>query len=411
MHRRRIPGLAAAILISAAVLSAQRYGAGHGWWSAGQGGYFPWEEAFTNSEGQVTVVNSAGAFRTEGHPFFEPLGSNGRACITCHQPADAMSISAAGLQERWKETDGKDPVFAAIDGSNCPDLPQGEASSHSLLLKRGLFRIATPWPPRRTPEFRIEVVRDPTGCNKNPKEISVYRRPRMAANLDGLVPGPEGRVLMADGRAPSLEAQAINAVMVHEQAAEHPTVEQLRRIVDFESSVYAGQSADIRGGLLVEKGGPDLLVRGAFASFDSWRGGGDGLQHEFRASVARGSDLFRARCATCHSPGTTRWMDIGTANRSAAEASPDLPLFRVTCTDGGRVIETQDPGRALVSGRCADVGAIVAQQLRGLAARAPYFANGSAGTLREVVDYYDRRLGIGYSAREKQDLVHFLGVL
>ena len=76
-----------------------------------------------------------------------------------------------------------------------------------------------------------------------------------------------------------------------------------------------------------------------------------------------------------------------------AEASPDLPLFQVTCTDGGRVVYTQDPGRALVSGKCADVGAIVVQQLRGLAARAPYFANGSAGTLREVVDYYDRRLG------------------
>lgn len=216
---------------------------------------------------------------------------------------------------------------------------------------------------------------------------------------------------MADGRAPSLEAQAINAVMVHEQAEEHPTVEQLRRIVEFESEVYAGQSADIRGGLLVEKGGPDLLVRGAFASFDSWRAGGDGLQREFRASVARGSDLFRARCASCHSAGTTRWMDIGTANRPMAEASPDLPLFQVTCRDGGRTIFTQDPGRALVSGKCADVGAIVVQQLRGLAARAPYFANGSAGTLREVVDYYDRRLAIGYSAREKQDLVSFLGVL
>ena len=114
-------------------------------------------------------MNSGGAFRTEGHPFFEPLGKNGRACITCHQPADAMSVSAAGLQERWKETDGKDPVFAAIDGSNCPDLPQDEAGSHSLLLKRGLFRIAMPWPPRQTPEFRIEVVRDPTGCNKNPQ--------------------------------------------------------------------------------------------------------------------------------------------------------------------------------------------------------------------------------------------------
>jgi cytochrome c peroxidase len=85
----------------------------------------------------------------------------------------------------------------------------------------------------------------------------------------------------------------------------------------------------------------------------------------------------------------------------------DLPLFKVTCASG-RVIHTQDPGRGLITGKCADVGAIVPQQLRGLAARPPYFANGTAATLREVVDFYDRRYSIGYTEREKQDLVNFL---
>ena len=37
------------------------------------------------------------------------------------------------------------------------------------------------------------------------------------------------------------------------------------------------------------------------------------------------------------------------------------------------------------------------QQFRGLAARAPYFANGSAETLRDLVDFYDRRFNIGYT--------------
>src|SRR6185369_738519 len=103
--------------------------------------------------------NRTGAIRTERHPFFESLGSNGRACVTCHQPANAMSVSAASLRERWKDTQGKDPVFAAVDGSNCPDLPQESAGSHSLLIEKGLFRIALPWPPPRVrPDFRIEVV-------------------------------------------------------------------------------------------------------------------------------------------------------------------------------------------------------------------------------------------------------------
>jgi cytochrome c peroxidase len=50
-------------------------------------------------------------------------------------------------------------------------------------------------------------------------------------------------------------------------------------------------------------------------------------------------------------------------------------------------------------------------QFRGLAARAPYFANGSAKDLRELVDYYDRRFDMRLSGQEKQDLINFLGVL
>jgi cytochrome c peroxidase len=174
-----------------------------------------------------------------------------------------------------------------------------------------------------------------------------------------------------------------------------------------------------------------------------------------RAAIARGHNVFMFRtffirdsmhlnsvglgnpvkrtCSTCHGMHMTGmdvangWMDIGTTNLPwAREAplnpwtteSPQLPLFKVTCNADvaphpflGRVIYTQDPGRALVSGKCNDVGAIVMQQFRGLAARAPYFSNGSAATLRELVDFYDRRYAIGYSEREKLDLVAFLGAL
>jgi cytochrome c peroxidase len=65
----------------------------------------------------------------------------------------------------------------------------------------------------------------------------------------------------------------------------------------------------------------------------------------------------------------------------------------------------------LISGKCVDVGSIVMQQLRGLAARAPYFVNGSAKSLREVVDFYDRRFEMKLSDEEKEDLINFLGAL
>ena len=93
-------------------------------------------------------------------------------------------------------------------------------------------------------------------------------------------------------------------------------------------------------------------------------------------------------------------------------------LFKITCTASaaphpfrGRVLYTNDPGLALTTGKCADVGSIVMQQFRGLSARAPYFSNGSAKDLAAVVDFYDRRFQIHLSAQDKQDLINFMSVL
>ena len=49
--------------------------------------------------------------------------------------------------------------------------------------------------------------------------------------------------------------------------------------------------------------------------------------------------------------------------------------------------------------------------LRALAARAPYFHNGSAATLEEVVQFYEDRFNIGLTKREKEDLAAFLRAL
>jgi cytochrome c peroxidase len=413
MQRKLIfGGLALAAVVVAQ--SGGAYGSAQVWWDSGERISFPWQEEYNNPEGSVGVLNQNGMVRTQDHAFFEALGTNGRACITCHQPSNGMSISTITLAERWKQTEGKDPIFAAFDGSNCPDLPQAEMGSHSLLLERGLFRIPLQWPPRGvTPEFRLEVVSDPAGCNK-PGTVSVYRRPRVAANLKYI------GTLMADGREATLESQAISAAFGHEQATAHPTVDQLRQIVAFEKQLFVAQITDIRAGLLEEGGGPALLgpenvatgkPLNARISFTSWKNPEDervtGLQREFRQSVARGSEVFFENCARCHHEGmATAPLNIGTTDVNGP--SP-LPVFRITC--GDRKIETHDPGRALITGKCADVGAIVMQQFRGLAARAPYFSNGSAKTLEEVVGFYEKRYQMDFTAQQKQDLVNFLKVL
>ena len=468
------------------------------WIEPGSGATLPEFDAFDSNDGTLGVLNASGPVNTEGHPFFTALGTNGRACVNCHQPTYGMSVSTTGLVERWQITEGKDPVFAAFDGSNCPGLPQDQEKSHSLLLKRGLFRIPLPWPPKNSDgsskhvEFAIEVVRDPTGCNTSPQyglksadpTISVYRRPRPVANLKYVISGgqpivlktgkladvdpengnPVSMNLMTDAREPSLKTQAVSAIMGHEQAQVAPSGPQIQKIVEYESQVYVAQQAHIFGGPLAEAGGPPGLGVAAlrdhragvlgdndydpvFGVFTTWKG-----NDYYRSSVARGADIFMFRqfwlrdaahinsiglgnplkrtCATCHNAQMTGqdlsagWVDVGTTNYptwtepSTWAESSELPVFKITCSRDadphpylGRVIYTTDPGRALISGRCVDVGSIVMQQLRGLAARAPYFANGSAKTLREVVNFYDRRFDMKLTDQEKEDLINFLGAL
>jgi hypothetical protein len=467
------------------------------WWSPGEGRIFPQQLDYTNDHGTLRLLLTGGSLDTRGHPFFEPLGANGRACVTCHQPADGMSLSAATAQERWLATGGKDPLFAAIDGSNCPTLPQGERSSHSLLLERGLFRIQRPWPTREwngkpvTPDFTIEVVRDPTGCNTGPNygpdagNISVYRRPRPLANMKYLLAvgfpfdpkqglslpldpdtgKPMSGNLMADNRAGNLRLQMDDASTTHLEF-DRLTPAQIDRIAEFEKRIYAAQQVSKVGGrvdTLGAKGGPAHLRDSepgqlgsigepVWSEFAAWEKIAPEEaakltpeQLAFRQSVARGARTFRDKtflitdsaginspmgfgnpvrnsCVFCHNmtqmgndvaPGQ---VDLGTTTLPFADPMPDLPLFKITCLKAphphyGRVIYTMDPGFALTTGRCADVGKITLQSMRGLAARAPYFSNGLAKDLRGVIDYYERRYRIGYTDQEKQDLINLMSVL
>ncbi|MEO5706266.1 MAG: hypothetical protein ABIT10_01950 [Alteraurantiacibacter sp.] len=486
---------------------------GRRWWSPGEGGIFPQRLDYRNDRGNLRLFNRDGAFSTRGHPFFEPIGTNGRACVSCHQPADGMSLSVQTIRERWAETSGQDPIFAAIDGSNCPSLPQADPASHSLLLQRGLFRVGLPWPPKDpwgegsiVPEFTLEVVRDPGGCNTDSRfglnsanpMASVYRRPRVVANLPytvhrnfGIGPfvgktgepalrdpengQPVNMNIMADARTATLATQAIDASITHLELLGGLNADQISQINAFEAQLYAAQVHDNRAGnLLLGEGGryigPENLANGTvgvlgnnttrwvFPLDESWAAPQPGLtegENAMRASIFRGQQIFHFRtfwisdsmhlntvglgnpvkrtCATCHGMHMTGldtangWMDIGTTTLPWAREVPLnpwteerelMPLFRITCRADvpphpfyGRVFYTQDPGRALISGKCNDVGTIVMQQFRGMAGRAPYFSNGSAANMRELIDFYDRRYNIQYSEAEKVDLENFLGTL
>lgn len=490
----------AAVAGALAFFGAAMAQSGRAWWSPGEGQIFPASIDYPNALGVQRVLLAGGPLATKDHAFFTAKSANGRACVTCHQPADGMSLSAASAQEQWERTGPSNPLFAAIDGSNCPSLPQAARASHSLLLEYGLIRIARPWPPRDQtgkpikPDFKIEVVRDPSTCNLDPQwglasktpHVSVFRRPRPVANFKyitamgfsydpksgmALPLDPEtGKAvsgnLMSDRRALSLAAQMRDASSTHLQMIAAMTPAEIRQIQDFEERVYVAQESDHVGGALDAdgaQGGPRKLAESqpgrlgsqgtaVWSEFEAWEKAPEADKarlpaavRAYRDSVARGAHVFREKtflitdsaginspvgfgnpvrnsCVFCHNmsqmgmdvaPGQ---VDLGTTNLPFADPAPHLPLFRITCLGQphahlGKVFYTSDPGYALTTGRCADVGKITLQTLRGMASRAPYFSNGSAKDLRGVIDFYDRRYNIGYTEQEKQDLVNLMGAL
>src|SRR5690349_15541876 len=78
------------------------------WIAAGQGGTAPQLARYKDAEGEVEVLFAGGPVDMKDHPFFTPLGENGRACVTCHQPSSGMGLSIETIRKRWQETQGKD---------------------------------------------------------------------------------------------------------------------------------------------------------------------------------------------------------------------------------------------------------------------------------------------------------------
>jgi len=124
-------------------------------------GVVPNLKHFLDPTGAVATYNTAGNLERR-NAFFQPLGTNGRTCETCHQADQAFSLAPDHVQALFDRTQGMDPLFNAVDGANCPDASPRDRDAHSLLLNRGLIRIPITLPLH--PEFTILVAHDPYGC-------------------------------------------------------------------------------------------------------------------------------------------------------------------------------------------------------------------------------------------------------
>jgi cytochrome c peroxidase len=420
---------------------------------------------FHDQAGEFSTIAAAPTFE-KNNPFFQSLGTNGRSCNSCHQASDAWTITPEHIQERFRMTRGRDPLFRTNDGSNCEGADVSTFSkakeAYSLLLNKGLIRVELPVPANA--EFAVLSTDDPYGCTSTPGTLSLYRRVLPATNLRFL------STVMWDGRENTVDQsvlqdlaqQAIDATTGHAQASTPPTQQQIAAIVAFETATYTAQIADRRAGRLDKSGGlggalhlsrqpffigiNDPLGNNpqglsfdpkAFTSFaqfglsDDDRSFGEECERRrARESIRRGEAIFNTKsftidnvaglpstslkgnCTLCHDTpnvgdhSVAAPLNIGLAD--ASQRTPDLPLYTLYCFSTQETIQTTDPGRAMITGKCADIGKFKGPTLRALAARPPYFHNGSAATLNDVVNFYNTRFHIGFSEREKADLIAFL---
>ena len=309
--------------------------------TAGDKSFLPNMLPFANPTGIAATYSTVGKIDITG-PFFQSLGTNGRACVSCHQPSTGWTVTPANIRARFEATDGTDPIFRTNDGSNSPNADvstvKARRSAYSMLLSKALIRVGIGIP--ESAEFDLVTVDDPYGF-ASAIELSLFRRPLPSTNLKFL------STVMWDGRKTfkdpasrdcilgtsncfaslhfDLADQSNAATTGHAQASQPLTTEQREAIVAFETTLFTAQVFDHEAGELTARhalGGPEILSRqdfyfgindvvsgdyrtGAlfnptvFKLYDAWntvdRGGADGSRTDARRSVARGETLFNTK--------------------------------------------------------------------------------------------------------------------
>jgi hypothetical protein len=393
------------------------------------------DELQTSIDNNHPVQNPGGhsaTFSTEGFvdltgEYFQAQGENGRSCATCHIPQEAWAINPGTIQRLFAETGGTHPIFNPLDANNPTTgdflTVEGRRAAYSMLLSHGVFRRGGGLVAVR--EWDLIAVDDPHGF-ANLSRLVQWRRVMPTINFplgSATVNWDGGNSVGTDQRAGLVNQATRNVTGAQQGSAAPPGV--IADIVDFETALFTAQLIVPGVGRLDSdgaRGGPEAMsfmdkINDRFDLFDAW------ANHENprRAQIFRGQELFNnpnpggRRCGACHSSannGTNfnnTLFDIGTA--SAAARTSDLPLYTFQNRTTGELRQLTDTGRGNVTGLWGDLGRFKTPTLRGLAARAPYFHNGIAPTLEDVVHHYETHLGFIFDDQERADLVAFLNAL
>jgi cytochrome c peroxidase len=226
--------------------------------------------------------------------------------------------------------------------------------------------------------------------------------------------------LFHDGRAGSLEAQAVMP-MLHPDEMANPTLASVvSRLstwpeyrVLFRRAYGSARVTARRMAAALAAFQRTLLA--ADSPFDRWRYGNEA--DAITPQQRRGFELFVAQgCSACHVVGEhdalftdQRFHNVGVQMRSEAKRHRDLrveliPGFDAVMTpDELRrvgVPDASDLGRQEVTMQASDARAFRTPSLRNVALTAPYMHDGSFDTLEEVLDHY---MAGGWPADPGQD--------
>ena len=130
--------------------------------------------------------------------FFDPsVGTNGQACVTCHQPAQGFTIHVSVIDNTFA-TSPTDPLFRPNDTANNPSTTTNTADDYSIFLNLGAARIGKTLPSPSIANFLVAAADANTDAkfaapdhfplttdpqHPNVKTLSLFRRPLVNTNV------------------------------------------------------------------------------------------------------------------------------------------------------------------------------------------------------------------------------------
>lgn len=341
--------------------------------------------------GLAAATSPQAAKKPNGKKLFEDetFDGNGRTCRTCHTSSTG-ALSPEQVQDAF-ECDDDGPLFRALDS----DDRLGE--SYDRLLTDATVLIDIPLP------ANWSLAADPSATH-----ATFARGVPTTNNVPSL-----DTIFMADGRFTTLQDQANGAIHAHAEPGREPTFAELTAIAEFQQTNKFFSNNKLKHWA---NGGPEPTLPP----------GNTPAQIRGRAWFVPSETGI---CGHCHAgpmlnqtsefllaplPPGSRFFTAFVSELN--KAGNPVQSFVVDNGDGTTtVIDSPDPGRALVSGDPAEANFFRIPTVWGAKDTAPYFHDNSAADLDELMAHYSDYFQIvglpALTDQEQADIIAYIQLL